>query len=76
MTVESRSAAALGDLIDEINDVEDLGDPHNIVIEGDTGNFDLDCALVRIGNDGTFSNGIVNRIELLFKVDTMNTYTP
>lgn len=76
MTVSSRSASALDDFIDEINDVEADGSFHNIVIEGDTGNFDVDCALVRIGNDGTFSNGIVNNIDLVFKVDTMNVYTP
>jgi hypothetical protein len=74
MTVESKSKTDLDALIAEINEVEEDGSFHNIVIEGDTGNFDVDCALVKIGNEGTFSNGVINRIELVFKVDTMNEY--
>lgn len=65
----------LTDLIDEINEVEDDGDHHNIVLVGDTGNFDVDCALVSIGDQG-FSDGRIQSVNLVFRVDTMNTYTP
>lgn len=76
MTIASRESAHLDDLIAEINTVEEAGDSHNLVIEGDTGNFDLDCALVSLRNSGEFSNGRVKRISLVFKVDTMNEYAP
>ena len=65
----------LTDLLDEINDVEDGGNFHNLVIIGDTGNFDLDCALVSIGDQG-FSDGRIQSLNFLFRVDTMNEYTP
>lgn len=63
----------LTDLISEINEVEEDGSFHNLVIVGDTGNFDVDCALVSIGDQG-FSDGRIESIELLFRVDTMNEY--
>jgi len=76
MTIAVSHEDVFEDIIDAI-DTQDAADPnaHNLVIEGHTGNFDLDCVLDEINAPGTFRNGLINEIRLAFRVHTINSIT-
>lgn len=62
-------------LLAEINQVEADGNFHNLVVVGETGNFDLNCALITIANSGeVFNSQTVRAITFVFRVDSMNEY--
>lgn len=65
-------------LMDEMNDVEDAGNPHHVTLEGGAlGDFDLDCVKVYTRHpDGEFVEDRIENLEILFKVDAVNSVTP
>ena len=76
MTIAVSQQDVFEDIIDAI-DTQDALDPngHNLVIEGHTGNFDLDCVLDEITAPGTFRNGLINEIRLAWRIHTINAIT-
>lgn len=75
ITVQVSQKTAFESLLTAIDAAEASDDLHALLIDGDTGNFDLDCVLENIEAPGTFSNGLINEVKMTFRVHTVNSIT-
>lgn len=73
ITIFTISETALDTLLAELDSVEAASSLHNLVISGDTGDFNVDCVREETDAPGTFNNGHVHDVKLVFAVYTVNS---
>lgn len=59
-------------LITAIDAAHTAGDTMNVVIEGELGDFDLECVLESISQPGEFSTGRIPSVEMVFRIAGVN----
>lgn len=63
------------DLIEIIDTADSGGSDVNIIIEGELGNFDLDCVLAENpAQSGEFASGRIPEVTIQWRISDVNTY--
>lgn len=72
MTIFQLHTDEYDDLI-EIIDAADAGDGEiNVTLDGETGDFDLQCVLESIDQPGEFSSNYIPSLQLVFRIASVN----